>query len=135
MPVKLPKDKYIKVGNIDTRYWEAGNKGSTVVLVHGLGGFCENWMYNIEPLAKKHRVYAFDLVGFGRSDKTPLVKDIFQLVQFINDFMDTLKNLQSHFNRELFRGRIGFTVHPPVSAKSRKAGADGQRRHGTGCNC
>jgi 4,5:9,10-diseco-3-hydroxy-5,9,17-trioxoandrosta-1(10),2-diene-4-oate hydrolase len=30
-----------------------------------------------------------DLVGFGRSDKTPLVKDFYTLVQFISDFMDT----------------------------------------------
>jgi pimeloyl-ACP methyl ester carboxylesterase len=91
MSFNLPKDKYIKIGNINTRYWEAGNKGSAVILVHGLGGFCENWMHNIEPLAKEHRVYAFDLVGFGRTDKTPLVKDIYQLVQFISDFMDAKK--------------------------------------------
>lgn len=91
MSFKLPQDRYIKVGNINTRYWQAGDKGSNVVLVHGLGGFCENWMYNIEPLAKQHRVYAFDLVGFGRSDKTPLVKDIYQFVQFISDFMDAKK--------------------------------------------
>jgi pimeloyl-ACP methyl ester carboxylesterase len=91
MPIKLPQDRYIKVGNINTRYWQAGGKGSAVVLVHGLGGFIENWMYNIEPLAKEHRVYAMDLVGFGRSDKTPLVKDMNTLVQFISDFMDALK--------------------------------------------
>jgi pimeloyl-ACP methyl ester carboxylesterase len=91
MPIKLPQDRYIKVGNINTRYWQAGGKGSAVVLVHGLGGFIENWMHNIEPLAKEHRVYAMDLVGFGRSDKTPLVKDMNTLVQFISDFMDALK--------------------------------------------
>jgi 4,5:9,10-diseco-3-hydroxy-5,9,17-trioxoandrosta-1(10),2-diene-4-oate hydrolase len=91
MTIKLPQDKYIKVGNINTRYWQAGDKGSAVVLVHGLGGFCENWMHNIEPLAKGHRVYAMDLVGFGRSDKTPLVKDMDTLVQFISDFMDAKK--------------------------------------------
>jgi 4,5:9,10-diseco-3-hydroxy-5,9,17-trioxoandrosta-1(10),2-diene-4-oate hydrolase len=91
MPIPLPKDSYIKVGNINTRYWQAGDKGSAVVLVHGLGGFVENWMYNVEPLAKQHRVYAMDLVGFGRSDKTPFVKDIYVLVQFISDFMDAKK--------------------------------------------
>ncbi len=91
MATSLPQDRYIKVGNINTRYWQAGDKGSAVVLVHGLGGFCENWMHNLEPLAKSHRVYAMDLVGFGRSDKLPLVKDIYVLVQFINDFMDAKK--------------------------------------------
>jgi pimeloyl-ACP methyl ester carboxylesterase len=91
MVASLQQDRYIKVGNINTRYWQAGNKGSAVILVHGLGGFCENWMYNIVPLAKQHRVYAMDLVGFGRSDKIPLVRDMDTLVQFINDFMDKLK--------------------------------------------
>jgi 4,5:9,10-diseco-3-hydroxy-5,9,17-trioxoandrosta-1(10),2-diene-4-oate hydrolase len=69
----------------------AGDKGSPVVLVHGLGGFIENWMHNIDTLAQGHRVFAMDLVGFGRSDKTPLVKNIYTLVQFISDFMDTMK--------------------------------------------
>jgi pimeloyl-ACP methyl ester carboxylesterase len=91
MAASLPRDKYIKIDGIKTRYWQAGNRGSVVILVHGLGGFVENWMYNLEPLAKKHRVYAVDLVGFGRSDKTPLVKDILVLVQFINDFMKVMK--------------------------------------------
>jgi pimeloyl-ACP methyl ester carboxylesterase len=86
----LPQDRYIKAGNINTRYWQAGEKGSAVILVHGLGGFVENWMYNVDALAKAHRVYAMDLVGFGRSDKTPLVKNIYALAQFISDFMDTL---------------------------------------------
>jgi 4,5:9,10-diseco-3-hydroxy-5,9,17-trioxoandrosta-1(10),2-diene-4-oate hydrolase len=89
MAISLPQDRYVKVGNINTRFWQAGDKGSAVVLVHGLGGFIENWVNNINVLAQRHRVYAMDLVGFGRSDKTPLVKDFYTLVQFISDFMDT----------------------------------------------
>ena len=91
MSASLPQDRYIKVGNINTRYWQIGEKGSAVVLVHGLGGFIENWMHNVYALAHKHRVYAMDLVGFGRSDKIPLIKDMDTLVQFISDFMDAVK--------------------------------------------
>ena len=87
MAAQLPPDRYIKVGDINTRYWTAGDKGSAVVLVHGLGGFIENWVYNINALAEQHRVYTVDLVGFGRSDKTPLTRDMNVLVKFINDFM------------------------------------------------
>jgi pimeloyl-ACP methyl ester carboxylesterase len=89
MPQSLPQDRYVRVGNINTRYWAVGDKGSAVVLVHGLGGFVENWVYNIDALAQRHRVYAMDLVGFGRSDKTPLTHDLNHLVRFINDFMKT----------------------------------------------
>lgn len=84
------QDRYIEVNNINARYWVAGDKGSAVVLVHGLGGFIENWIYNIGPLAEAHRVYAMDLPGFGRSDKEPLVRDLNVLVRFIADFMDAL---------------------------------------------
>ena len=39
----------------------------TLVLVHGLGGSVANWCAVGERLAEHHRVYAIDLVGFGRS--------------------------------------------------------------------
>jgi 4,5:9,10-diseco-3-hydroxy-5,9,17-trioxoandrosta-1(10),2-diene-4-oate hydrolase len=91
MSLALPQDQYIKVGNINTRFWAAGDKGTTVVLVHGLGGFNENWVHNVNALSQSHRVYAMDLLGFGRSDKTPLIHDMYDLVRFINDFMETLK--------------------------------------------
>src|SRR4030042_1874487 len=88
MSTQLPQDRYVKVGNINTRYWQAGDKGSVVVLVHGLGGFIENWIYNIGPLAESHLVYALDLLGFGRTDRLPVVNDLFILEKFISDFMD-----------------------------------------------
>jgi 4,5:9,10-diseco-3-hydroxy-5,9,17-trioxoandrosta-1(10),2-diene-4-oate hydrolase len=90
MSARQPEDRYIKVGNINTRYWAAGDKGSAVVLVHGLGGCIENWVYNVDPLAQRHRVYALDLLGFGRSDKTPLIHDFNILVKLINDFMKVM---------------------------------------------
>ena len=89
MSNQLPQDQYVKVGNINTRYWSAGDKGSVVVLIHGLGGFIENWVYNIGPLSKSHRVYALDLPGFGRSDK-PLIRDLTVLVRFLAGFLDAL---------------------------------------------
>jgi pimeloyl-ACP methyl ester carboxylesterase len=90
MATRSPEDRYIKVGNVNTRYWAAGDKGSAIILVHGLGGFAENWIYNITPLARQHRVFVPDLVGFGRTDKVPLTRDILDLVKFINDFMETM---------------------------------------------
>jgi pimeloyl-ACP methyl ester carboxylesterase len=87
MSEQLPIDQYVKVGNINTRYWQAGDKGPVVLLVHGLGGSIENWVYNMATLAQEYRVYAMDLVGFGRSDKSPLTRDMTALVKFIDDFM------------------------------------------------
>jgi 4,5:9,10-diseco-3-hydroxy-5,9,17-trioxoandrosta-1(10),2-diene-4-oate hydrolase len=88
MPIQRPQDQYVKVGNINTRFWTAGDKGTSVILVHGLGAFIEYWERNINHLAINHRVYALDLVGFGRSDKLPAMLNTSFLVQFINNFME-----------------------------------------------
>jgi len=88
MSLQLPEDRYVKVGNINTRFWTLGNEGTVVLLIHGLGGSVENWMYNINVLAQYHRVYAIDLAGFGRSDKTQILTSFSQGAQFVHDFME-----------------------------------------------
>lgn len=90
MALNLPEDKFTTVKGVRTRYWAEGQQGSVVILIHGLGGFIESWMYNIGPLAEHHRVYALDLLGFGQTDKTPLIRDMKMLVGFIRDFAVTL---------------------------------------------
>lgn len=62
-------ERYVQVGELTIRYKMAGDSGSPVVLLHGLGGFAELWDKNIDALATRHRVFALDLPGFGRSDK------------------------------------------------------------------
>jgi pimeloyl-ACP methyl ester carboxylesterase len=44
-----------------------GGAGDVILLVHGLGGSHLNWMSVAPQLAARHRVYALDLPGFGRS--------------------------------------------------------------------
>jgi pimeloyl-ACP methyl ester carboxylesterase len=90
MSKKLPQDLFTPVNGVRTRYWTAGESGPAIVLIHGLGGFIENWVNNIGPLSQHHRVYALDLLGFGQTDKTPLVRDIRELAHFIRDFMMTM---------------------------------------------
>ena len=87
----LPADLYINIDGVRTRYWTQGESGSAVLLIHGLGGFVENWMHNIGPLSERHRVYALDLLGFGLTDKTPLVRNMYQLVDFIDAFLETIR--------------------------------------------
>lgn len=50
-------------------YLQAGDSGPPILLVHGFGASAYHWRYNIAELAKKHRVYAVDLLGFGWSEK------------------------------------------------------------------
>jgi pimeloyl-ACP methyl ester carboxylesterase len=43
--------------------------GPPLVFVHGLGGSWTNWLENICEFARDHRVIAFDLPGFGASER------------------------------------------------------------------
>ena len=86
----MPEDQYIKVGNLKTRYWTLGDQGTVVILIHGLGASADIWMYNVDALAKQHRVYVPDLLGFGRSDKPGPSFSPIDYVRFLDDFMNTL---------------------------------------------
>lgn len=90
MLLQTLQDQYVKVGQINTRYRTLGDEGTTVILLHGLGGHLELWMDNIVALAQHHRVYAVDLVGFGRSDKPATSYSLSFLAQFLKDFMNAL---------------------------------------------
>ena len=48
-------------------YAELG-KGPPLVFIHGLSGCWQNWLENIPHMARRHRVVALDLVGFGESE-------------------------------------------------------------------
>jgi len=61
----------VTVGGYRLHYYVMGpSQGSPVVLVHGLGGRCEDWR-NLGPYLVRagFRVYMPDLPGFGRSDR------------------------------------------------------------------
>ncbi len=56
------------ISGIKTHLWERG-EGAPLILIHGfMGTFCD-WRLNIFELAKHFSVKAFDLPGFGYSDK------------------------------------------------------------------
>lgn len=82
------RDEYTYAGAIRTRYWRAGEQGPALVLLHGLGASLESWWYNVEPLGEAHRVYAPDLVYFGKSDKPRHAPTQEDFVRFVTDFMD-----------------------------------------------
>ncbi|MBX3232788.1 MAG: alpha/beta hydrolase [Labilithrix sp.] len=54
--------------NVAIRHKTLG-EGRPLVLVHGLMTSSYSWRYVLEPLAKRYRVLAPDLVGSGASDK------------------------------------------------------------------
>ncbi len=92
---KIPKDQYVNVNGINTRYWTLGDKDETIILVLGGGSSVEVWCYNISALAQHYRVYAIDYTGFGLSDKPFGVTEEPDVTpsywaNFINSFMETM---------------------------------------------
>jgi pimeloyl-ACP methyl ester carboxylesterase len=57
-----------QVGDHRWAYLEAG-QGPLIVLVHGFTGSKENWLPVMRELAKKYRVVAPDLPGWGESER------------------------------------------------------------------
>lgn len=51
------------------RYQKAGTTGAPLLLIHGFGASSDHWRKNIPALAATNRVYAIDLIGFGKSVK------------------------------------------------------------------
>ncbi|MFQ6059660.1 MAG: alpha/beta fold hydrolase [Anaerolineae bacterium] len=81
------RDLYCFVNGIKTRYWVCGD-GPPVVLIHGLGASVEFWERNMAALGERFRVYALDLVGFGRTDKPNLEPSLEMAVRHVIGFLD-----------------------------------------------
>lgn len=67
-----------------------GGHGSPVLFIHGLGssGYME-WRFNLEPAVARHRVFAPDLPGFGRSEKPRAHYGIPYFTRFIDRYMES----------------------------------------------
>ncbi len=102
-------DHFIEVGCVKTRYWTAGDTGSAVLLLHGIGCSVREWERNIEVLAARHRVFALDLLGSGLTDK--LVDETYslrRLAQFVLDCMKVTAIAQARLAGNSLGGRLAL---------------------------
>lgn len=86
----VPEDRYVSVDGVRTRFWSMGEDGTPVILLHGIGCSVETWEKNIAALSREHRVYAVDIMGFGRSDKPDVGYSFPLLTDFVLRFMNTV---------------------------------------------
>ncbi|HKV34462.1 MAG TPA: alpha/beta fold hydrolase [Pyrinomonadaceae bacterium] len=85
-----PAQKEVVVFGQKIRYLEAGS-GPTVILLHGLGGSGQNWMFTVNGLSPQFRVVVPDQIGFGNSDKPLINYRVRTYVDFLNEFYKQLK--------------------------------------------
>jgi pimeloyl-ACP methyl ester carboxylesterase len=71
-------------------YYHAGNDGTPLVFIHGLGGSAENWLFLFPRLSKKYRLYALDLPGFGRTPLAPEGTNIRTHALYVQRFLDAM---------------------------------------------
>ncbi len=79
------------------RYQEYGEEHpekTPLLFLHGYGGMIEHWNLNIPEFARKHKIYAMDLIGFGKSQK-PNVRYCLELFAAQIETFLLLKKLDS----------------------------------------
>ena len=79
----------ITLGGWQTHYQALG-EGPAVILIHGFFFDHTCWQRNIEVLARRYRVYALDLWGFGYSTRDPLPYSYPLFAAQLLAFMDRL---------------------------------------------
>jgi pimeloyl-ACP methyl ester carboxylesterase len=86
---------YVQLGQYRLHYLVAGEgQGRPVVLVNGLGGSSENWGEMIQEFKSKGlKVYAPDMLGFGRSEKPDVDYSISLQADILKQFLDS-QNLE-----------------------------------------
>ncbi len=79
----------VMLGPYRINYMVAG-EGKPVVLVHGLAGRAEDWLPMVRALTSHgFKVYAPDLLGFGRSSRPDVEYSISQQEEIVRQFMDS----------------------------------------------
>ncbi len=88
----------------------AQSAATPVVLIHGFGGDSDNWLVNIEEIAKDRPVYALDLPGHGKSTKTLAGGDLGELADAVVDLLHEIEAAQAHLVGHSLGAAVAFRV-------------------------
>lgn len=71
-------------------HYEALGRGKPLLLLHGWLGSWRYWVPVMEELSVEYRTYAFDLWGFGDSDRLDGQYDVESYVKLLDSFVENL---------------------------------------------
>jgi len=81
------ESRYAQLGPYRIHYF-VGGKGEPLVLVHGLGSSALDFVFLMPALAKGHRIFALDLLGFGASDRPDVDYSVTLQTGILRQFLD-----------------------------------------------
>lgn len=86
-------EKHADADGYRIHYLAAGEGGPPLILLHGglIDAAHLSWGAMVEPLAKHYRVFAPDLLGYGRSASPEIVYSTKRHVSVIESFMDEME--------------------------------------------
>ncbi|WP_338495488.1 acetoin dehydrogenase dihydrolipoyllysine-residue acetyltransferase subunit [Pseudomonas sp. WP18] len=105
-----PKPQKVELDGRVIRYFERGEGGTPLVLVHGFGGDLNNWLFNHEALAAGRRVIALDLPGHGESAKALQRGDLDELSGVVLALLDHLDISVAHLVGHSMGGAVSLNA-------------------------
>jgi pimeloyl-ACP methyl ester carboxylesterase len=107
----------VRVGRLQIHHTHGGRGSPPVVLIHGLGsaGYME-WRYTMPSLAARHRIFAPDLPGFGRSQKPRTRYGISFFARVVAGYMESRRLRNAVIVGSSMGGRIALelALHHPA---------------------
>lgn len=71
-------------------HYEVIGRGRPLLFIHGWLGSWRYWVPAMEELSSQYRTYAFDLWGFGDSDKLSAYYSLEAYIELLGEFLDQL---------------------------------------------
>lgn len=71
-------------------HYEVLGRGQPLVFIHGWLGSWRYWWPTMQGLSARHRVFAFDLWGFGDSSKAKTMYSLPAYIEMLDQFIDKL---------------------------------------------
>ena len=107
-------DHYVEVDGVKIGYTTAG-EGPPIIFMRGVGGTCDYWDETLPHFVDDFRVYALDLVGFGKSGKPDAYYSLEFHTRKVLGFMDALGIRKASFVGNSLGGHIAMQIaieHP-----------------------
>ncbi|WP_297831962.1 acetoin dehydrogenase dihydrolipoyllysine-residue acetyltransferase subunit [Pseudomonas sp.] len=105
-----PAPQKIQLDGRTLRFFDRGEGGVPLVLIHGFGGDLNNWLFNHDALSAERRVIALDLPGHGESGKSLQRGDLDELSQTVLGLLDHLDIETAHLAGHSLGGAVALNT-------------------------